>query len=73
MVDNIFCTGDKGEKRSLMKNILFLISSLLFSACTLTISQTATDTHGYANDVVDETQKTETDADLTGNLSIPAL
>jgi len=56
-----------------MKNILFFISSLLFSACTLTISQTATDTHGYANDVVDETQKTETDADLEGSLKIPAF
>ena len=70
----IFFTQEIREKKEgSMKNILFFISSLLFSACTLTISQTATDTHGYANDVVDETQKTETDADLEGSLKIPAF
>jgi len=53
--------------------IISAISTLLFSSCTVTISQTATDTHGYANDVVDETQKATSDVDAKADLSIPAL
>jgi len=55
-----------------MKYYLSLLCALLFSSCTITISQTATDTHGYANDVVDETQKATSEVDAEADLSIPA-
>jgi len=40
--------------------------SLLLSSCTVNI--TIADTHGYANDLVDETAKT----DATADVSVPA-
>lgn len=63
---NIVKIGDS------MKFFLVALTSLLFSSCTVTISQTATDTHGYAEDVVDETQKATNDVDADADLSIPA-
>jgi len=44
--------------------VLFLFLSAVFlSSCTINI--TITDTHGYANDLVDETAKTEADPDVS--------
>ena len=47
--------------------ILVLVGIVLISSCTVTV--TLTDTHGYANDVVDET--TRTDAEVDPEISIP--
>jgi hypothetical protein len=56
------------ETRGNMERI-YLIAfffSLLLSSCTVNI--TIADTHGYANDLVDETAKT----DATADVSVPA-
>jgi hypothetical protein len=53
------------------KYLCFPLFCILCSSCTVTISQTATDTHGYANDIVDETQKTESELDADANVSLP--
>lgn len=56
------------------KNILsasLLLLPFFSSGCTITITQTATDTHGWANDIVDETQKTESSYDT--DLSVPMM
>lgn len=49
-----------------MKKLLLSLA-LLFTTSGCTVSITLTDTHGYANDVVDETSKA--DADIDTNLS----
>jgi len=56
----------KEESGGVMNLKLALLPLMMatFSSCTITISQTATDTHGWANDVVDETQKSDASADV---------
>lgn len=49
-----------------MKKLIILLG-LLFVTSGCTVSITLTDTHGYANDIVDETSKA--DADVSTNLS----
>jgi uncharacterized protein YceK len=49
-----------------MKKLLLLFA-LVFTTSGCTVSITLTDTHGYANDVVDETSKA--DADIDADLS----
>ena len=55
-----------------MKRIFLLLLPLLFNSCTITISQTLTDTHGVASDVVEEEQEATSDLDAKANLSVPA-
>ena len=43
-------------------SLLVLILICLLSSCTINI--TIADTHGYANDLVDETATTEAEADV---------
>jgi hypothetical protein len=42
--------------------LAFGLSSLILSSCTINI--TIADTHGYANDLVDETAKTDASAEV---------
>jgi hypothetical protein len=49
--------------------LMFLLS--LFSSCTINI--TIADTHGYANDLVDETASTEADPDLEATIPVKPL
>ena len=53
------------EKGVNMKNILFFLMICAFPSCSVNI--TIADTHGYANDLVDETSK----ADATADVSVP--
>lgn len=43
-------------------SLLFLFGLCLLSSCTVNV--TIADTHGYANDLVDETARTDADAKL---------
>ncbi len=55
-----------------MRKLIGAFIMALCSGCTVTVTQTATDTHGYANDVVDETQRTDSEIDAEADLSVPA-
>jgi uncharacterized protein YceK len=56
-----------------MKSYIYLCAFLLItSGCTVTVTQTATDTHGWAEDVVDETQRTDSEVDAEADLDVPA-
>jgi len=45
-----------------MKKIFLFIIITALPSCTINV--TIADTHGYANDLVDETAKTDADAEL---------
>lgn len=45
-----------------MKILTLFMMTLCLSSCTINI--TIADTHGYANDLVDETAKTDADAEV---------
>ncbi len=50
------------EKGVNMKNLLFFLILCALPSCTVNI--TIADTHGYANDLVDETAKTDAQAEV---------
>lgn len=52
-----------------MQYLFVILMSTLLTSCSISI--TLTDTHGYANDVVDETNKS--DADVEADATIPSM
>jgi len=52
----------KNEVKMKFLILAFGLSSLILSSCTINI--TIADTHGYANDLVDETAKTDASAEV---------
>ena len=54
-----------------MQYFFIFLASALLTSCTISI--TLTDTHGYANDVVDETSKTDADANLSATVPVSAI